>query len=110
VARASTGSGRARRQWAGQIERIAERNAMETGTLQAPRNAEPPVLRAYDELPGPRGLPFLGNALQIDSTRFHPQLEQWCAEHGSIFKLRVASRRMIVVGDHLVLCPVSNWH
>jgi len=57
-------------------------------------------LRHYDELPGPRTLPVFGNLLQIESTRLHLQLEQWCEEFGPVFKLRLGPRRAIVIGDH----------
>jgi cytochrome P450 len=57
-------------------------------------------LRTFDALPGPRGVPVFGNLLQVDSTRLHLQLEQWCEEFGPIFKLRLANRRVVVVGDH----------
>lgn len=60
----------------------------------------PNRLREFDDLPGPRGVPVFGNLLQVDSTRLHLQLEQWCEEHGPIFKLRLGPRRAVVVGDH----------
>ncbi len=61
---------------------------------------EAPALRHYADLSGPRGVPVFGNLLQIDSTRMHQQLEQWCQEFGPVFKLRLAQRRAVVVGDH----------
>ncbi len=57
-------------------------------------------LRHFDDLPGPPTWPFFGNLLQIESTRLHLQLEQWCEQYGSIFRLKLGSRRAIVVGDH----------
>jgi cytochrome P450 len=68
---------------------------MDTPTLAAPR-----VLRQFDDLPGPRGVPVFGNLLQIESTRLHLQLEAWCEQFGPVFKLRLGPRRAIVVGDH----------
>jgi cytochrome P450 len=68
---------------------------MDTPTIAAPRR-----LRQFDELPGPRGVPVFGNLLQIESTRLHLQLEQWCEEYGAVFKLRLGPRRAVVVGDH----------
>jgi cytochrome P450 len=59
-----------------------------------------PAPRSFDDLSGPRGVPIFGNLLQIEPTRFHLQLAQWCEEYGSIFRLRLGSRRLIVVGDH----------
>jgi len=58
------------------------------------------ALRRFDDLPGPRGVPVFGNLLQIDSTRVHRQVEAWCEEFGPLFKLRLAKRRVVVVGDH----------
>ncbi len=63
-------------------------------------------LRAIDALPGPSGLPLLGNLLQIDPPRFHLQLEQWCREFGPLFKLRAAGRRILVVGDHALVATL----
>jgi cytochrome P450 len=57
-------------------------------------------LRRYKDLPGPRQLPVFGNLLQIESTRLHLQLEQWCKEFGPVFKLRLGPLRAIVVGNH----------
>ena len=65
--------------------------------------AKPPTprtLRQFCDLPGPRGIPIFGNLLQVESTRLHLQLEQWCEEFGPLFKLRLGPRRVVVVGDH----------
>ena len=58
------------------------------------------TLRGADELPGPRGVPLFGNALQIEPARFHQQLEAWAREYGPCFKLRLGKRPTIVFGDH----------
>ncbi len=68
-------------------------------TQPVPFSAERPPRRA-EQLPGPRGWPVLGNALQIDRARFHQQLEQWCREFGPMFKLRLGRELRVVVGDH----------
>ena len=43
-------------------------------------------LREIADLPGPRGLPLLGNLTQIDRTRVHASVEQWGREFGPIFR------------------------
>ena len=60
----------------------------------------PQTLRSLAELPGPRGIPLLGNLLQIETPRMHQQLEAWCAEFGPFYKLKLGSRPILVVGDH----------
>ena len=79
---------------------------MESSTLNAPHADAPPVLRRFDQLPGPRGIPWLGNALQLDVPRFHQQLEQWCLEFGPLFKLQIGNRRLLAVGDHQLIAAI----
>jgi len=71
------------------------------GDLSKLRAAEEQAkaLRQIDELPGPRGLPLLGNTLQVEPDRLHRQLEDWAKEHGTPFKLRIGSSRVLVVAD-----------
>lgn len=73
-------------------------NANAKAAAAAP--ASPPKPRRLEDLPGPRGLPLLGNLLQLDSSRMHRQLEQWCEEYGPYFVLRFGRRPSLVVGDH----------
>jgi cytochrome P450 len=70
---------------------------METAT-QATHTAPPP--RHLRDLPGPRGLPLLGNLLQIDASRMHLQFEDWCRQFGPYFRVRLGPRQVLVVGDH----------
>ena len=72
-----------------------------------PRPAAPPApLRQFRDLPGPRGVPVFGNLLQIDATRMHLQLEQWCATYGPVYRLQLGRRKVVVVGDHQLIAGV----
>ena len=64
------------------------------------------ALRQFSQLPGPRGIAFLGNALQIDAPRFHQQLERWCLDFGPLFKLKIGKRHILAVGDHQLIAAV----
>ncbi len=66
-----------------------------------PATAQPP--RRVDQLPGPRGLPVVGNLLQIQPERLHLQMEQWCREYGPVFRLRLGARQAVVFGDHTLV-------
>ena len=66
----------------------------------APSPTASTALRTFEELPGPRGIPVFGNLLQIETSRVHQQMERWCDVYGSIYRLRLGKRRVIVVGDH----------
>ena len=72
------------------------------------RTAAPaiPRLRRYDELPGPRPYPVVGNALQLDSRTSHLQMQRWCDEYGPIYRLRIGPRRVMVIGDHALVARV----
>jgi len=74
---------------------------------QRPEVAAPtPRLRRAADLPGPKGIPVLGNALQIAPERFHLQLEQWARDFGPFYKLNLGKQLMLVVGDHEVVAAV----
>lgn len=51
------------------------------------------------ELPGPRGVPLLGNLHQIRRTAFHLSLEHWAEHYGPLYAFRFGRRAMAVVSD-----------
>jgi len=55
--------------------------------------------RSLDDLPGPSGLPLIGNIHQIDPTRLHLVLEAWAAKYGPIYQFRLGPRRIVVTSD-----------
>ena len=58
------------------------------------------VLTSLRAVPGPRGLPLLGNLLQIIRLRqFHRTLEDWAVRYGPIYQLRIGRQRIAVVSD-----------
>lgn len=75
---------------------------MSTG-IESPRAAAPPRLRDIDELPAPRGLPLVGNLLQVDRQRIHQQVERWARQYGPFFSFRLGPRRLFVVADHAAM-------
>lgn len=60
-------------------------------------------LRQLIDLPSPKGVPLLGNALQITSHLFHQQLEQWSREFGNYYVVKIGPRKLLVVSDHLAV-------
>ena len=68
--------------------------------------ATPKAIRRIADLPGPQGLPFLGNALQFRSPSLHLELEAWAAQYGPYYQLRAAGRRILVLSDHQVVASV----
>src|SRR5687767_1301959 len=51
------------------------------------------------DLPCPPGLPILGNALQLDSTRLHLVAEAWSRKYGEYFRFRLGRRELLVVAN-----------
>lgn len=64
---------------------------------ERPRASLP--LRRIRDLPGPPGLPWLGNALQINSEQLHRTLEEWAGKYGPAFRFRITSRKFVVVSN-----------
>jgi cytochrome P450/nitrite reductase/ring-hydroxylating ferredoxin subunit len=56
--------------------------------------------RRLESLPGPKGIPLLGNMHQLDLPHLHQVLERWAAEYGTLFTYRMGKRRILVVSDH----------
>jgi cytochrome P450 len=52
-----------------------------------------------EQLPGPKGLPLLGNLLQLDGRRLHVVLESWANLYGPLYAFRAGPKRTVVVGD-----------
>ncbi|MDQ2964039.1 MAG: cytochrome P450 [Pseudomonadota bacterium] len=63
-------------------------------------------LRALKDLPGPRGLPVLGNLLQLDIARAHIILQHWADAFGPIYRFRIAHRNVVVISDNELINDV----
>ena len=67
-----------------------------------------PPLRSIEALPGPRGLPLLGNLLQVRPVRIHRDIEAWCRRYGSLFRVRFGPILTLVVADHALVNAVMR--
>ena len=80
---------------------------MDSDPLLSPPVAESArALRRYEELPGPRGVPFFGNAFQFEKTRVHEKFAEWIGTYGPFVRVRVGPRHLLLVGDHAVIGSV----
>ncbi len=60
---------------------------------------ETTATRNFDDLPAPRGIPWFGNALQIDSLQFHVTLENWAKQFGPMYRFQGGPRKLLVIAD-----------
>jgi cytochrome P450 len=74
--------------------------------MSSTSTAEQVPSRSIVDLPGPRGLPWLGNALQVQPQRFHQQLEDWVRQYGDPFRFSIGSRRFMVTAAVDSIGPV----
>jgi cytochrome P450 len=77
------------------------RATFERDDRRRPRDdgAAPTVARAVDELPGPRGLPGAGNALQLRPDRLHLTLERWANRYGPAYRFALGTRTVVAFSE-----------
>jgi cytochrome P450 len=68
----------------------------------------PARLRQIKDLPGPRSVPILGNALQVNRPQIHQDMERWAREYGPLFKVRLLRATMLVVADHALFAAIMK--
>src|SRR4051812_20291904 len=65
----------------------------------AESGSTPAAARRIADLPGPRGLPLLGNLLQVDRERLHLQVEDWARRYGEVYRFRLGARQFVVMSN-----------
>ena len=50
-------------------------------------------------IPSQPGLPFVGNAFQLDPTGPHKTLTEWSKKRGAIYKIKLFGKEVIVLND-----------
>lgn len=55
--------------------------------------------RPLDDLPGPHGIPLLGNFLQLHKDQIHTDMEHWAGTFGPIYRINLAGRDAVVLSD-----------
>ncbi|CAH1780864.1 unnamed protein product [Owenia fusiformis] len=55
--------------------------------------------RIVAKIPGPKGIPIFGNALQVYLQHIHNDLLRWAEEYGPIFKLNFAGELVVVLNS-----------
>jgi cytochrome P450 len=61
------------------------------------------MTRTIADLPGPAGLPLLGNAHQMRADRLHSVSEEWCDQYGPMFRFNLGPRRIVAISDQEVI-------
>ncbi|XP_045157633.2 cytochrome P450 2B19-like [Mercenaria mercenaria] len=50
-------------------------------------------------IPGPTGLPFLGSVFSVNPEKMHLSFYKWALKYGTIFKIRICGKTIIVLND-----------
>lgn len=63
-------------------------------------HAAPATLK---DLPGPLGLPLVGNRFQFRLNHIHLKLEEWAKRYGPIYRIRIGPNHIVVISDHAAI-------
>jgi cytochrome P450 len=77
-----------------------------TASRQEARCGDGAEVKNVRDLPGPRGLPILGNALQIDPSRLHLIAEEWGRKYGDYYRCRIGGRELLVMKNPEAIASV----
>ena len=55
--------------------------------------------RRLSELPGPKGLPLLGNLLELDLQHLHQVLGNWCQKYGAVYSFKLGPKPVLVISE-----------
>jgi cytochrome P450 len=75
-------------------------------------------MRSIDQLPGPPGLPLLGNVFAIEPRECHRIWSAWAEQYGALFVFRVGTTRILTVADAQLIQQllrdrpdrIRRWH
>ncbi|MCW7539501.1 cytochrome P450 [Aquabacterium sp. A7-Y] len=71
------------------------------------RSGDPPgLVRPLADLPGPRGVPILGNAPQLDAGQLHLTMEAWAQQFGPLYRIKLGPKPVLVVCDPAQIGPL----
>ncbi len=63
-------------------------------------------MRQIKDLPGPRGLPLVGNAFQVKLASVHQDFERWAREFGPLYQMKMGRTQVLVIADHELFTAV----
>lgn len=66
----------------------------------------PPI--AFEDLPGPKPWPIVGNGLQVRMDRVHLDVEKWAHQYGPVFRMYLGPTRVLALTDHDVINNVMK--